>query len=156
MTAGAQKPARRRRLLTALLAGYLLALALIGFWPSPVDEGASGLIDHMLRFLHRNGVPGWFDYSLIESGANVLLFIPFGFLIAALLPLQRVWLALPIGIAASMCIEVGQELFRPERVATPRDLLANSLGAAIAVLVVVLSGYGPTSTRPSYPRRSSR
>lgn len=113
-----------------------MALALIGFWPSPVDEGASGLIDRVLRFLHRNGVPGWFDYSLIESGANVLLFVPFGFLVAAYLPLRRAWLALPIGILASMCIEAGQELFRPERVATPRDVLANALGAAIGTVAV--------------------
>ncbi|WP_323960951.1 VanZ family protein [Arthrobacter sp. JZ12] len=138
MTAGLQKPARRRRLLAALLASYLLALALIGFWPSPVDEGASGLIDRVLRFLHRNGASSWFDYSTIESGANVLLFIPFGFLVAALLPLQRAWLALPIGIIASMCIEVGQEVFRPERVATPRDVLANALGAVIGTVAVYM------------------
>lgn len=127
---------RRRRFLTALLAGYLLALSLIGFWPSPVDEGASGFIDRLLRVLHRLGVPGWFDYSLVESGANVLLFIPFGILVAAFLPLRRAWLALPVGILASMCIELGQELFRPERVATPRDVLANALGAAIGTVVV--------------------
>ncbi len=128
--------ARRRRFLAALLAGYLFALSLIAFWPSPVDEGASGLIDRVLRVLHRLGVPGWFDYSVIESGANVLLFIPFGILVAAFLPLRRAWLALPVGILASMCIELGQELFRPERVATLRDVLANALGAAIGAVVV--------------------
>lgn len=133
---GPSQPVRRRRLLAGSLAAYLLALALIAFWPSPVDAGASGFIDRVLRFLHRNGVPGWFDYSLIESGANVLLFIPFGFLVAAFLPLRQAWLALPVGILASMCIELIQQLFRPERVATPQDVLANSLGAAIGTMVV--------------------
>ncbi len=127
---------RRRRFLTALLATYLLVLSLIAFWPSPVDEGASSFIVRVLRFLHRHGAPGWFDYSLIESGANVLLFIPFGILVAAFLPLRRAWLALPAGILASMCIELGQELFRPERVATPRDVLANAFGTAIGTVVV--------------------
>lgn len=138
----------RRRFLAALLAGYLVVLSLIAFWPSPVDEGASGFIDRALRVLHRLGVPGWFDYSLIESGANVLLFIPFGILVAAFLPLQRAWLALPIGILASACIEMGQELFRPERVATPRDMLANALGAAIGTVIVYAFGF----TRLSWSR----
>lgn len=136
MTAALTRPVRRRRLLAALLAGYLLALSLIAFWPSPVDEGASGFIARALRLLHRNGVPGWFDYSLVESGANVLLFIALGILVATFLPLRRAWLALPVGILASMFIEVGQELFRPERVATPQDVLANALGAAIGTVVV--------------------
>ncbi|KRF05089.1 hypothetical protein ASH00_11650 [Arthrobacter sp. Soil782] len=126
---------RRRRFLAVLLAGYLVVLSLIAYWPSPVDEGASGFINRALRVLHRLGVPGWFDYSVIESGANVLLFIPFGILVAAFLPLRRAWVALPAGIVSSICIKVGQELFRPERVATPRDVLANALGAAIGTLL---------------------
>ncbi|WP_458116744.1 VanZ family protein [Arthrobacter sp. D2-10] len=136
MTAAPSRPVRRRRRLVALLAGYLLALSLIAFWPSPVDEGASGLIGRVLRVLHRLGIPGWFDYSLIESVANVLLFIPFGMLVAAYLPLRRTWVALPVCILASMCIELGQELFRPERFATPQDVLANALGAAIGTVAV--------------------
>ncbi len=138
MTAPSRRSARRRRFLAAVLAAYLLVLSLIAFWPSPVDEGASGFIARGLRFLHRNGMPGWFDYSLIESGANVLLFIPFGILVAASLPLRQAWLALPVGISASMCIELGQELFRPERFATPEDVLANALGAAIGTLTLQL------------------
>lgn len=149
MTVASKRSARRRRFLAALLAGYLLVLSLIAFWPSPVDEGASGFIARGLRFLHRNGVPGWFDYSLIESGANVLLFIPFGILVAAFLTLRRAWLALPVGMVASMCIEVGQELFRPERVATPRDVLANALGAAIGTVIV----YGWTHRNDRDPER---
>lgn len=137
MTAAPSRPIRRRRRLAALLGGYLFALSLIAFWPSPVDEGASGLIVRALGFLHRNGVPGWFDYSLIESGANVLLFIPFGILIAAFLPLRRAWLAVPVGVLASTCIELGQELFRPERVATSEDIVANVSGALIGVCAVM-------------------
>ncbi|WP_051479032.1 VanZ family protein [Arthrobacter sp. H5] len=145
---------RRRRFLTALLAGYLLVLSLIAFWPSPVDEGASGFISRALQVLHRLGVPGWFDYSLIESGANVLLFFPFGVLVAAFLPLRRAWVALPAGILASICIEVGQELFRPERVATPRDVLANALGAAIGTVVVYAWSHRNThdNTHDAEPR----
>lgn len=145
---------RRRRFLAVLLAGYLLVLSLIAFSPSPVDEGASGFIARVLRFLHRNGVPDWFDYSLVESGANVLLFIPFGILVAAFLPLRRAWFALPAGTFASICIEVGQELFRPERVATPRDVLANALGAAIGTVIVYgWAHHGGTAGRPRSPIR---
>ena len=53
------------------------------------SKTAASFIARVLRLLHRNGVPGWFEYSLIESSANVLLFIPFGILDAAYLPLKR-------------------------------------------------------------------
>ena len=52
-------------------------LSLIPFWPSPADQGASGLIARLLAALHRRGVPSRFDYGLTELGANALLFIPF-------------------------------------------------------------------------------
>lgn len=71
-----------------------------------------------------------------SSGANVVLFVPFGFLVAAFLPLRRAWMALAAGIFASTFIEVGQGLFRPERFATAPDVIANSLGAAIGTAVV--------------------
>lgn len=137
MTAQDRKTARRRRrLLPALLAVYLLILALIVFWPTPVDEGASGAIHRVLSWLDERGMPLWAGYGLLEISANVVLFVPFGILIAAFLPLRRAWLALPAGIFASIFIEVGQNLFRPERFATVQDVLANSLGAAVGTVIV--------------------
>jgi glycopeptide antibiotics resistance protein len=87
---------------------------------------------------------------MIESGANVLLFIPFGILVAAFLPLRRAWLALLAGVVASLCIELGQEQFRPERFATPHDVLANALGTAIGTVVVYASA--SASSTPSRSR----
>lgn len=41
-----------------------------------------------------------------------------------------------VGILASMCVDLGQELFLPERFATTKDVLANALGAAIGTVIV--------------------
>ncbi len=124
-----------------MLAGYLLVLSLIAFWPSPVDEGASGMIHRVLGWLDERGMPLWAGYGLLEVSANVVLFVPFGILVAAFLPLRRAWHALPAGLFASIFIEVGQNLFRPERFATVQDVLANSLGAAVGTVIVYALAY---------------
>ena len=106
------------------------------FWPAPVDDGVSDSIERLLNWLHVRGMPRWFNFGLIEKGANVLLFIPFGILVATYFAPRRTWLALPVGVAASSIIEVCQQLFLPERFPTVYDVLANSLGAAIGALII--------------------
>jgi hypothetical protein len=127
---------RRRGAAAAMLAGYLAVLGLIGFWPSPVDQGAAGPLHRVLGWADGLGVDAWFAYDLIETGANVLLFVPLGWLVATALPLRRAWLGLVAGAAAASLIEAGQALFRPERFPLLQDVLANSLGAAIGTVAV--------------------
>lgn len=121
---------RRRRKPLALFMAYAGVLALIAFWPTPVDAGADGFITRVLNALHRWGIPQWFDYNAVEAGSNVALFIPFGLLLASILPMNCKWLAAPAGAFASVLIEIAQSLFRPERYPSIQDVLANSLGAA--------------------------
>lgn len=72
-------------------------------------------------------------YDQLEWAANVILFIPFGLLIALMLR-TRWWGLLAVGIVvASTVIEVGQALFLPGRVASFADILANVLGGAIGI-----------------------
>ena len=85
--------ALRRRRVAQLLSLYLAVLALIVFWPSPVDPGASsGMLSDVLRSLHRRGMPGWINYAMVESVANVLLFVPFGLLAASWFTDRWTWL----------------------------------------------------------------
>jgi glycopeptide antibiotics resistance protein len=114
----------------SLLAAYLTALAAITFWPTPVDRQAAGLIQRALAKLHTWGAPSWVNYGMVEWLANVALFVPFGLLVAWMLPRGRAWLAVPLAFAASAVIELGQLAFLSERFATPMDVLANTLGAA--------------------------
>nr|WP_242061524.1 VanZ family protein [Microbacterium ureisolvens] len=108
-----------------------MALALIAFWPTPVDRGAAGL----LRTISR-AVP-WLTYDVIEMTANIVLFVPLGILLALALPLHR-GLVLPIALATTLVIESCQALFLTERTPSLRDIVANVLGASIGLALVLL------------------
>jgi glycopeptide antibiotics resistance protein len=111
-------------------------VALVVFWPSPVDQDSAGTLKAVLRRFHGMGVPGWVNYSFVENLANVLMFVPFGLLAAAWLPARRIWWAAAGGIVASCLIESAQALLLPNRFATIYDVTANSLGAALGCIVV--------------------
>jgi len=123
-----------RRGAALLLGVYLGALTLIAFWPSPVDRPYDGQLNHLLQALHRHGVPAWFDYSFVESGSNVLLFAPFGLLLALLLG-RRWWVAAAIGCTVSCSIEIGQLVFLSARTASVADVAVNTLGTILGALM---------------------
>ncbi|MGN6325859.1 VanZ family protein [Pseudolysinimonas sp.] len=135
-----------RRLIWIALLAYLVALALIAYWPTPVDRPADGQLFAVIRWLDAHGIT-LVTYDRIEFAANVALFVPFGLLLAGLLRRGRRWIALLICIAGSAAIEIGQGLFLPDRFASLGDVLANSLGAAIGVLVVWLISRRTASIR---------
>lgn len=114
----------------------LVVVFAIGYWPVPVDRGVRSVLGSVLDRLTAAGAPGWVDYAHLEFGANVVMFVPLGVLIALLLPRWEWWLAPIIGLALSLAIEFGQALLLPERFATPLDVLANSAGATIGALLV--------------------
>jgi len=120
---------------------YLVALALIAFWPTPVDQGAHDPLVSLLGWLQRHGAPGWLSYNFVEFSANIALFVPVGLLGVILLGARHWWLAILAGFTASFCIELGQLLFLPARFATVNDVIANTLGTVIGtVLALMLIG----------------
>lgn len=125
-TAGRQR-AQGRGIRLLLIYGAMLAL--IAFWPVPVDRGAAGL----LRTITRT-VP-WLTYGVIETTANVLLFVPLGMLLALALPLHR-GLVVPIALATTLVIESGQALLLTQRTPSLRDIVANVIGAMVGLAVV--------------------
>lgn len=80
---------------------YLVGPALVGYWPTPVDKPIYGTLAAVLRYLHGHGVPTWFNYNVIEAGANVALFIPLGFLASMALYSRATWQLLSIGLLIS-------------------------------------------------------
>jgi glycopeptide antibiotics resistance protein len=119
----------------AVLAVMLAVLALVGFWPSPVDAPAQGTIASALDFLHAHGIPGWINYSFVEKSANVVLFVPFGVATSLAYPDKRWWQNAALGIAVSGCMELGQLLFLHNRFSSFADVVTNSGGAVIGVLL---------------------
>lgn len=128
----------RNGLSITLLTLYTAFVLLVTMWPTPVDSGYSGAIDRVLAVLHRNGVPEWFGYNELEFSANIAMFIPLGFLLGLALPRKIMWLALILVPAFSGAIEWTQGSFLEARVATVQDVIANTTGGWIGILIAFI------------------
>lgn len=136
-TWGSEPPKSRVRewLSVALLVVYTGIVLAVTMRPTPVDAGYEGTIARLLEQLHRRGVPEWFGYGELEFFANVLMFMPLGFLIGLALPRRIAWLALLLIPAFSAAIELTQSTFLAARFATVHDVIANTVGGGIGALV---------------------
>ncbi|MCM3697182.1 VanZ family protein [Microbacterium oleivorans] len=110
-----------------VLTGYVAVLALIAFWPTPVDAGVAPLLDALSRRLPAITRPR------VEFVANVALFVPFGVLLPLLLR-RSLELVLPIAIVATVAIECMQALVLAQRVPSVLDIVANVTGACVGML----------------------
>jgi glycopeptide antibiotics resistance protein len=139
MTDVAPSKSRAREWLSVILLGaYVVLILMATMWPTPLDQGYESSIQEFLAVLHRTGVPEWFGYSKLEFSANVVMFIPLGFLATMILPQRTWWLALLICPALSVAIELTQGALLSSRFASPLDVVANSMGAIIGVFCAVV------------------
>ena len=72
----------------------------------------------------------------VEGAANVLLFVPFGLIVALLLPTRRWWLAAVAGALTSAGIETVQYLALSQRTASLGDVMNNTLGALLGAAAI--------------------
>lgn len=131
-------PPRRltRGIALALGIPFLAGLALLTLTPSRVENTMPNLLDLVLSASRRVGWD-WLDFTRLEIIANVLVFVPVGILAFILVP-RSLWpLAVILGPALSLCIEVAQRVALPHRAATVTDVVANSGGALIGVFVAI-------------------
>ncbi|MCR2763269.1 VanZ family protein [Microbacterium sp. zg.B48] len=126
-------PATRRARARLVLAVYAVTLALIALWPVPVDGGAGPLLRTITRVLPA------LTYARIEFSANILLFVPLGVLL--MLILRRRYLILPIAIVVTVAIECAQGLLLDKRTPSTLDIIANTAGACIGMLIVAFVEY---------------
>lgn len=125
-------PTRIRLAICAvLLVAYLGVVLAITMWPTPLDQGYGAAIERLLDVLHRHGIPEWFGYNKLEFTANILLFVPLGFLLALTLPEGAWWMVLLLIPAFSGLIEFTQGRYLDARFATVFDVVANTLGGYI-------------------------
>lgn len=129
---------RLRRTTTTLAVIYAIALVTIAFWPTPVDRPAADFLARLIHWFARHDL-GFITYDVIESVANVLLFVPAGLLLVVLLGVRWWWLSILGGLAASVVIELGQYLFLDERFATSTDVCANTIGTVIGTVIGVIA-----------------
>lgn len=144
-----------RSIARVVLTVYGISLALIALWPVPVDSGAGGILRRVTRVLPA------LTYARIEFSANILLFVPLGVLL--MLILRRRYLILPIAIATTVAIECSQGLLLDKRTPSLLDIIANTAGACVGMLIVaaVESWRGravregmPAARRPETPAAS--
>ena len=127
-----------RRWAAWALIAYLVALAFIALWPTPVDQGSEEILQKVLRKLHEHGTPGWVDYGFVESASNVVLFLPFGALLVWIVGPRRFWIGIAAGVLLSTLIELAQYAFLPARYPTLLDVAANTLGATLGAVLARL------------------
>lgn len=120
---------RTRQVARTTLIVYTAVLALIGFWPSRVDAPAGSFLRGLTHVIP------WATYARIEFGANILLFVPLGVLLALILTHR--YLILPIALVTSVAIESLQAVVLARRVPSVMDIVANLTGACIGLLIVV-------------------
>lgn len=125
------------RFVSALAVMYLVVVLLVTLWPTTVDRGLDPYIDRLLAKLWSKGVPTFVDYNFVEFTANIVFFVPVGFLLGLLFSYRLWWLAIVGGGLLSAAIETAQGLFLPGRVSSLGDVVANTSGAMVGCLVAV-------------------
>jgi hypothetical protein len=126
----------RAALLLSVL--YAVALALIAFWPTPVDRAGRDDLQRALDWLQVHGAPTWLTYGMVEFASNIVLFIPAGLLLVVLAGARFWWLGPLGGLLGSAAIELGQFVLLPARVTSARDIVANTSGAIIGTALALL------------------
>jgi glycopeptide antibiotics resistance protein len=146
------KHLENRRQWRWVLIAMLVPLALVAYWPSPVDEPVQGELAATLAFLHAHGIPAWFNYKFVEASANVALFVPLGVVASLAYTDKRWWQIGAFGLIVSGCMELGQLLFLDNRLASPLDLVTNTGGAVMGALLVLAAIERPHAPTPSTRR----
>ena len=146
---------RRASTLAAVVFAGLLALIVLV--PASSDLSSNPLVLRAIRALHRLGAPDWVTFNSIEFGANIALFVPVGMIVVLLAGARRWWLGVLVGGLASIAIEAAQMIFVTSRVASARDVLANTAGSFIGALLaaVLLAAMGARRARTMRRRTRS-
>lgn len=131
-----------------ILALYGSLLAAIAFWPTPVDAGLGGLIAQLTSTLPA------LTYPRLEFGANILLFVPLGVLLALILPRAR-YLVAPLSLIVTVTVECVQAIALDQRTPSVMDIVANTTGACLGLLLVAVIAAArrpaPARTRTAEP-----
>jgi len=118
-----------------LLPVYLLVVAYIVLSPSDEVTHSSGVVGWVFDHIHQlrdNFRPA---YVALEFTANIAMFVPFGILVPLAFARLPWFATLALGFAATVTIELVQSAL-PSRFSTVSDVVANTLGTAIGLLVL--------------------
>ncbi|MGM7698617.1 VanZ family protein [Microbacterium sp. A84] len=123
---------------TVLLAFYAAFVLLVTMWPNPKQLEFGSISSRLLQVLHNFGVPESFGYDKLEFTANIGMFVPLGFLLGLALARKAWWVAIFLLPAFSGAIEFTQGLALDERVSTFYDVLSNTIGGYLGLLLAMI------------------
>jgi glycopeptide antibiotics resistance protein len=126
----------RHPLLSLATLAYLGFVGWITLGPQPFS-GTNSIVFRILDVVDAYAPTSWVTYAGLEFTGNVLMFLPIGLFFLLLVGRRRWWLAMLFGVLLTIGIESAQ-LFLPGRVTDPRDIVANSAGALLGVLVALV------------------
>ena len=142
---------RRHPLLTLATFGYLGFVAWLTLGPQPLSDDNDSWLFAALKFFSRHEATNFITFSRVEFTANIAMFVPVGVFFLLLLG-RRGWLgAVVAGVLLTCAIEFAQ-LFIPGRVSDVQDIISNSTGALVGVLLALAL----TASKARQLRRSSR
>ncbi len=145
---------RQHPALSIVTIAYLGVVGWITLGPQPITPDQEVLIFRILGVLQQVEWLSWLRYNMVEFIANALMFLPIGLFFLLLFGRRLWWLAMLLGAGLSCAIEFAQ-LFLPDRVSDPRDLLANSVGAVLGVVIALIVTW-PAAVRRSRAARARK
>jgi glycopeptide antibiotics resistance protein len=125
----------RHPFLTILCVAYLGFVGWLTLRPSIYDGTTATLLQRALEVFANHEKTSWITFSTVEALANVGMFVPIGILLVLLFGRGQWWIAIAGSFVASCTIEVFQALYLPTRVADVHDVIHNTLGGIIGVLL---------------------
>jgi glycopeptide antibiotics resistance protein len=144
---------RRHPLLSVVTFAYLGFVGWLTLSPQlPIGDGTDGFVWTVLNLLERIPCTRWIDYADVEFAANILMFFPIGMFFVLLLGRGKWWVAMLLGFALSVAIELAQLLVFTTRVADIRDVWSNSSGAVLGAIAVLIL----TAAKARQLRRDAR
>jgi glycopeptide antibiotics resistance protein len=148
----------RHPFLSLLSFAYLGFLGWVTLTPSSdqVDFSALGarLLARLERYPDFEPLTSRLTIDRLEFLANVGLFVPVGVFLLLLFGSGFWWVAIGVGLALTSVIENAQRSI-PGRVPDPRDVVANTAGTVIGVLVALVLTL-PAALRRRRVRRERR
>jgi len=144
----------RHPFLSLLTGAYLVFVGWLTLTPQPIGPDQQELIYRLLDALHRRGYAESLDYSRLEFLANIGLFVPIGMFLLLLFGAGGWWVAAIGSFAMTAFIEKAQQ-YIPGRVSDERDLVANTAGALIGIVVALVLTM-PATLRRRRQRRARR
>ena len=123
-----------RTLLAVAYAGYLVAVGFL-VW-NPDSSAPGGAVVEVADLFARIGLPVGVDG--VELLLNVVLFVPLSLLGAFLLGRWGIAWGVVVGLLGTLLIEGVQGAFLPTRTPSARDVLANTGGALLGILLALV------------------